>query len=107
MAVGSPEDVVSVEIAVMDVAGVEMLGCGSDAAGDGERCGRRQLAFGRVNIPGAAFKAGRPGQGLILGIDQIHDQTLRLSWVLNHTAQNGIEMGVRSHCDGGGHFGSW
>lgn len=105
MAVGSPEDVVGVEIAMMDVAGVEMLNCGSDTAGNGECCGRRQHQAGRINIPGAAFKAGRPGQGFILGIDQIHDQSLRLSWVLSHTAQNGIEMGMRSDRDGGCHFG--
>lgn len=36
VAVGVPEDVVSVEVAVIDVAGVEVVGGGGDAAGDGE-----------------------------------------------------------------------
>ena len=36
VAVGVPKDVVGVEVAVIDVVGVEVVGGGGDAAGDGE-----------------------------------------------------------------------
>jgi len=36
VAVGVPEDVVGVEVAVIDVVSVEVMGGGGDAAGDGE-----------------------------------------------------------------------